>query len=268
MGKNLRVILLIILILAPIIFYRYLNQREDKSENILPVINNHKQEKLSRPRVALIFDDMGESLQELKDVYALDIPLTVSIIPGLKFSKNVSHIASRCGFSVFIHLPLQPKEERSYKTAKFDFISSSKSRRKNQSLLRYYLNSLRQAIGVNNHMGSGATEDAELMDMVLDAVKARGLVFVDSRTSLESVAYDIAHSKGMVCGYNEGFVDSVDDPEVIRNKLEALMVKAQEKGNIIIIAHPRENTLKVLREKVPSLKSKVDFVTARDYFDL
>jgi len=265
MVRYLRAALLVVLILGPVIFYRALNKKNDSAAF---GVFASQQSKSIQPQIALIFDDLGESLTELKEIYALNIPLTVSIIPSLKFSKNIAHIAARCGLSVFIHLPLQPKKEEVFKTGKYRFITTELSKREVESLLRYYLNSIRIAIGVNNHMGSAATEDPSLMEAVLKEVKNRGLVFVDSRTSLESVAYKIAKSEGMVCGRNEGFLDPVDSPEEIKKRMDILMSKAKEKGKIVIIAHPRKNTIEFLKKNLPSLKKEADFITIKDYFDL
>lgn len=221
-----------------------------------------------RPLIALIFDDLGESLSDLREIYSLDTPLTISIIPNLKFSKNIAHIGSRCGFSVFIHLPLQPEEKDIYRTNKYKFISSDLSKKEIQFLLRKYLNSIRIAIGINNHMGSGATRDSSLMRIVLREIKNRGLIFVDSRTSTESVAYKIAREEGLVCGYNQGFLDSSDDIVEMGKRMDELISKAKEKGKIIIIAHPKKNTINFLKRKLPALKKKVEFITIKDYFNL
>ena len=260
MSKALRIILLIVLIVTPLIFYKVLNTDGERGGDA--------KGKRSLPKIALIFDDLGESLSDLREIYSLDIPLTISVIPNLKFSKNIAHIASRCGFSVFIHLPLEPSESTSYKTNKYQFISASLSNREIRLILKQYLNSLRIAIGVNNHMGSKATQDEALMDVVLDEIKKKSLIFVDSRTSLESVAYNQAHKKNLVCGYSEGFLDSVDSLEHMSKKMDELIAKANSLGKIIIIAHPREGTLKFLKKELPVLQKKVEFITIKDYFDL
>ncbi|MBU0878932.1 MAG: divergent polysaccharide deacetylase family protein [Candidatus Omnitrophica bacterium] len=273
MSKSLRIILLIFLTLTPIIFYKSFHRRERKTEIVshLPSVINtviDKEANLYRPKIALIFDDLGESLSDLKEIHSLNIPVTVSVIPGLKFSKNIGHIGLRCGFSVFIHLPLSPLDRKKYRTDKYRFIGSSLSKREINSLLRYYLNSIRIAIGVNNHMGSEMTEDAEFMRFILKAIKRKGLIFIDSRTSLKSVAYKEAKQEDLVCGYNEGFLDSVDNVEAIEEKLQKLIDRAKEKGKIIIIAHPKKNTFDILRRKLPTIRKEVEFITIKDYFEL
>ena len=218
------------------------------------------------PEIAIIFDDLGESLKEVTELYSLNIPLTASVIPGLKLSSQSAAMATRCGFSVFIHLPMEPEGAAAFRTKKYTFISPSQTPREVKSLLRYYLNSLPQAIGVNNHMGSAATADRPLMEIVISAIKQRNLIFVDSRTSPNSVAYSMAKSQGLVAGINDGFIDAADDVKLISERLDSLARKAVEQGKIIIIAHPRKRTLAVLKIKLPSLKARVRFVTIKDYF--
>ncbi|UCC95722.1 MAG: divergent polysaccharide deacetylase family protein [Candidatus Omnitrophota bacterium] len=266
MDKAWRLILLLIVIVVPFLFYKSFIGRESRQESGLPRISKTTQ--FREPKVALVFDDLGETLKDLRQIYALDIPVSVSVIPKLKFSKNIAHIAYRCGFSVLIHLPLEPKEKDSYSARRYNFINSTLSEREIKFLLRQYLNSIRIAIGVNHHMGSAATQDAELMRIVLKEIKNKGLIYIDSRTSMQSCAYRIAKEEGLVCGYNEGFLDSVNTVPAIEAKLTELIQKAKEKGKIIIIAHPRENTFSVLRQKLSVLKKNVKFVTLKDYFEL
>jgi len=262
MAKTLRIILLFSLVISPIIFYKTLNKKNDSP---FEATVNAKQDN-SRPEIALIFDDLGESLNELRDIHSLDVPLTISIIPGLKFSRNIAHIGSRCGFSVLIHLPMQPEAKNSYKTDRYKFISEDLKKREIASLLRYYLNSIRVAIGINNHMGSKVTQSREIMSLVLDEVKIRDFIFVDSRTSLKSVAYDIAKEKGIQCAYNSGFLDSFDDIEKMGQQMDELIIQAKEAGRIVVIAHPRKTTIKFLKDKLPLLRKKVKFITLKDYF--
>jgi len=221
---------------------------------------------VSRPAVALIFDDLGESLTDLKEIYSLNIPLTVSIIPGLKFSKNIAHIAARCGFSVMIHLPLEPKKD-DYRQASYTFISAALGRSEIDRLLRKYLNSIQIAVGVNNHMGSKATEDSELMRVVLRAVKQKNLIFIDSRTSSRSVAYDIAVEEGVRCAYNEWFLDAVEGEEAMRRRMEEIVDRAAQNGKTIVIAHPRKPTIAFLKKYLDERHGQVDFITIEDYFE-
>jgi hypothetical protein len=233
---------------------------------VLPVVVKPGEQE--KPKIALIFDDLGENIRDVRNIASLNIPVTVSVIPGLRFSQEAAYAAAGKGFSVLIHLPLAPKREEKFRTNKYQFISSSSSHRKNEFLLRSYLNAIRVAIGVNNHMGSQATENYELMEMVLKEVKLKKLIFIDSHTSPNSVVCAVARKIGLPCMVNDGFVDSVPGEEAITKKIIMLIDKAKQKGKIIIIAHPHKTTIEMLKKQIITWEGQVDFVTIKDYFEL
>ncbi len=269
MTKFVRTTLFLLLIITPIFIYHSFRRENtgNPGDKPKPLISIAKIPDTNKPAIAIIFDDLGESLSELKDIHALGIPLSISVIPDLKFSRNIAHIGSRCGFSVLIHLPLAPYEADKYVNDRYKFIGPDLSGYEIEKLLRKYLNSIRIAIGVNNHMGSLATEDAELMGLVMKSIKKKNLIFIDSKTSIDSVAYDTANRQGLVCGYNEGFIDSVSGYEDMKKRLDELVAAAQKKGAIIVIAHPKKSTINFLKQQIPDIKEKVDFITIKEYFE-
>ncbi len=265
MSKSFKIIILLLILATPLIFYKYF-YRPRPGIGIKRIITRPMPRE--KPKVALIFDDLGESYRDLKEINSLNIPVTVSILPGLKLSKDIANLSSRYGFSVLTHLPLEPKNAEKFKTNKYRFIGSSLAKSERSALLRYYLNYIRTSIGVNNHMGSRATENPELMREVLIAVKKNGLVFIDSRTSKASVACKVAKEEGVPCADNEGFFDSLSDLQLMENRLKDLINHATRKGKIIIIAHPKKNTFFVLHKVLPEAEKKIKFITIKDYFGL
>lgn len=258
MSKNLKLIFLVALIAILIIFY--FSRQESSLDNIAP------QGSKENTKIALIFDDLGQSLQSLRQIYNLKIPVTVAVIPGLKFSKNIAHIGARSGFSVLIHLPLEPKKSNYYLTDKYKFINSSLSKNQIDRLLYNYLNSIKIAIGVNNHMGSKATENPKLMNQVLAGIKRKRLIFIDSQTSPKSVAYKIAKNKGMDAAYNQLFLDATNNPAEMKKRINDLIDKNKNE-KVIVIAHPKKNTFKFLKNNLSQLKKKVKFITIKEYFN-
>ncbi|MCF7873720.1 MAG: divergent polysaccharide deacetylase family protein [Candidatus Omnitrophica bacterium] len=257
MSKNLKIIFLITLIAVLII--SYFSRQKASLDKLTPKSPN------KNTKIALIFDDLGQSLESLRQIYNLKIPVTVAVIPELKFSKNIAHIAARSGFSVLIHLPLEPKKANYYLTDKYKFISSELSENQIDRLLYNYLNSIRIAIGVNNHMGSKATQNPKLMDQVLERIKQKRLIFIDSQTTPKSVAYKIAKSKGIDTAYNQLFLDAIDDPAEMKKRINDLIDNNKSK-KLIIIAHPKKNTFKFLKNNLSQLKKRADFITLKEYF--
>ena len=74
------------------------------------------------------------------------------------------------------------------------------------------------ARGVNNHMGSRFTADQDRMALVLGLLRKRGLYFVDSRTTAESVGYRLALAQGVPSAERHVFLDGDPTPEVIRQQ--------------------------------------------------
>ncbi len=74
-------------------------------------------------------------------------------------------------------------------------------------------------VGVNNHMGSRLTRDSRAMALVMARLKAHGLLFVDSRTSIRSVAGAAAREADVPNADRNIFLDHVDGLEAIRRQL-------------------------------------------------
>ena len=78
------------------------------------------------------------------------------------------------------------------------------------------------AEGFNNHEGSKATEDEEMMREVLGQAKEKNLFFIDSRTSSKSVALRIARELGVPGARRTVFLDNNDDVDYICGQLAEL----------------------------------------------
>jgi hypothetical protein len=61
-------------------------------------------------RLAIIIDDMGTSMQEARSLAGIGVPLTFSIIPGLRNYREVAEFAASNGIETMIHIPMQSKE--------------------------------------------------------------------------------------------------------------------------------------------------------------
>jgi hypothetical protein len=108
--------------------------------------------------------------------------------------------------------------------------------------------------GVNNHMGSKITQEEAVMRPILDVLKERNLFFIDSRTTGQSIAYDLARQMGMRAAYRNIFLDSTVGVDFSRKKMTDLFRLSQKNGTAIAIAHPFPETLRALRENLHLLK--------------
>ena len=100
------------------------------------------------------------------------------------------------------HLPMEPKESERYSLEK-DTLLTGMSKKEIEEILRKDLLQIPHVRGVNNHMGSKATEDPELMRGMMDVLKKEGLFFIDSHTSSRTASRLAAREAGVRYGSND-----------------------------------------------------------------
>jgi hypothetical protein len=201
--------------------------------------------------IALIIDDWGYEQSFTADFFDLPIPLTMAVIPGLPASARLARAGHAHGWEVLVHLPLQPENPQLDQGP--NLIRVSQGDAEIRRLAAQGLDAIPYAVGVNNHMGSRATRDARVMNLVLDEVAARGFFFVDSRTSPASVAAEVARERGLAHGENYLFLDGKADAGAIRQNLRLLAQAAARNGVVIGIGHVRRETLSALQAELPAL---------------
>jgi hypothetical protein len=86
-------------------------------------------------------------------------------------------------------------------------------------------------------------------------LKSRGLCFLDSRTSPHSAGLEQAAQFGVPYAKRDVFLDNDRTPFAIRRRLLELTHLARAHGSAIGIGHPYPETIAVLEETLPKLKS-------------
>ena len=110
--------------------------------------------------------------------------------------------------------------------------------------------------GASNHMGSRFMEDSKKMKAVLSELKRRGLFFLDSRTTPQSVGLQTANAIGLEAAQRAVFLDHEVSEEAIRQSLDQLTRLSLASGKAIGIGHPHEATLKSLKKMIPQLRER------------
>ncbi|WP_298270522.1 divergent polysaccharide deacetylase family protein [Geobacter sp.] len=205
--------------------------------------------------LAIIIDDMGKGVQEARSLLDIGVPLTFSIIPGLPRVRQVAEEARRRGVEVMVHMPMEPKGYPGRKLEENGLLLGQ-SDEEIVRRLNGYLQELPLAVGANNHMGSGFTENREKMTVVLGVLKERGLFFVDSKTSPASVGYDVARSLGVRTAARNVFLDNIQERGYIAKQLAQAAAIARKRGSAIAICHPHPATIQTLVAELPRLRDE------------
>ncbi len=215
------------------------------------------------PKVAVVLDDFGNNRYNLEPLFSIGIPVTFSILPNLKYSSIISKEAAARGYEVILHLPLEP--HRKDVVEEVDAINSGLPDDEVTARLRRDINSIPGLAGVSNHMGSKATEEPRLMEVIFRELKSRRLFFLDSFVTEKSVCGEVAKKVGIRMTRRSVFLDNRLDAEYIKNQLYAAKDLAFRTGACVAIGHDRKVTVRVLGEVLPELeKEGIRFVKLAD----
>ncbi len=205
-----------------------------------------------KAELAIVVDDMGSSVQEARSLASIGVPVNFAIIPGLRHDKEVADFATGQGIEILLHMPMQPKE---YPRRRLE--SNGLLLEQNDEELRNRVNGyfelVPQAIGANNHMGSGFTENSEKMRVVLEVLKENKLFFLDSITTPLTVGPQVAKELGMRHARRDVFLDNEQNEVYIRGQIAQAVNRARKNGQAIAICHPHPETISALMKTLPTL---------------
>ena len=209
----------------------------------------------SSPRLALIIDDGGYNSEDMKGMMGMGKPMTFAILPNAPHAREAALMAHREGSEVILHLPMEPKDADKYSLER-NTLRAGMNKERLQKIVGDSLKQVPYARGVNNHMGSHATEDPRLMQALMEVLQEKDLYFIDSHTSPRSVGPDMARKAGVASGVNAKFIDHEKNVEAIKEALRLVMRKAKQEGKAVAIGHPHPYTAQAIREMLPEIAAE------------
>jgi len=214
-------------------------------------------------QAAIIIDDLGNSLSDMREICALGKPLTVSILPHSSFPQETAEIAHRAGLEVMLHVPTESLNHQEEDYPGEIIIRSGMAAQEIRKIMEDFLGRVPYVTGVNNHMGSKATQDEAVMREILGPIKDKGLFFLDSLTIDQSLAYGLAKSMGIPSARRNVFLDSIQEENAIKRMILNLFRLAQKQSPVVGIGHPFPETLSALKQILPlAEKYRVELVFA------
>ncbi len=199
-----------------------------------------------RPRLSIVLDDAGNSLDPLAAIAALPRAVAVAVLPNAAHAAEVARELSAQDREVLLHMPMEAVPNGGSGTGE-GAVETGLGAEEIRARVARALDVVSGARGVNNHMGSRATADRSAMDAVMQELKARNVFFLDSRTTPDSVAEEAARAAGLPALRRDVFLDVTDDPAAVRLALREAIGLAKEHGHAVAIGHVHPVTLEVLR---------------------
>lgn len=207
-----------------------------------------------RPMIAIVIDDLGVDRRRSDKVVRLPGPLTTAFMSYAKDAAQQARAARAHGHELLLHMPMQPQGDN-YDPGP-DVLEVGLPAEELRRRLAQGLDSFEGMIGLNNHMGSRFTADAEGMRVVMDELRRRGLVFLDSLTTGRSVGVAMAQRAGVPAVARDIFLDNDPHAAAVLAQLEKTEQVARRHGHAIAIGHPHDGTIEALSQWLPTLAGK------------
>lgn len=226
------------------------------------IVNNlaSSEEEISfPPKVAFIIDDLGYETEVAKKMMELEFPIALSILPFLQYSEFIAEEGKKKNQEIMLHIPMEPNNSDADPGP--GAIKSYMSEEEIRQAVRGSIFNFPYVVGVNNHMGSKITEDRKIMKIILEEIKRYDLFFIDSVTTRNSIAYEVAQEMEIKSAVRSVFLDNENGIEYIKGQMLEIQETALREGEVIAIGHGRINTFYVLKLITPELiKAGIEIV--------
>ena len=212
--------------------------------------------------LAIVIDDLGENMQAVRKLLALDIPLGIAIWPHARLARETALAAHAAGCVILIHQPMEALDATLKPGA--DPLRVGMPRDRMEAIFRQSLARVPHAGGLNNHMGSRFTTRSEDVRLFCKIMADSGLFVLDSVTHPASVLYEEAHAAGIPAARRDVFLDAKPGKAAVLAQLREATRLALHGKQVIAIGHPRTDTLAALREWNSTRDPKLRLLSLRN----
>ena len=217
--------------------------------------------RFSYPKIGIIIDDLGYDISLANALLELDLALTFSVLPFTPNTRLIARKAWNDGRETMLHLPMEPMNYPAINPGD-GVLLISMDREMILDTLNRDLSQIPFVAGVNNHMGSRFTKNRKKMVTVLAELKKKGLYYIDSRTSSDTVAFDVAKKMALRTASRDIFLDNHLSENALKIQMERLLSVARHKGSAIGIGHPHKKTFDLLKNFQTTLTNEAEVVPA------
>lgn len=200
--------------------------------------------------VAIIIDDLGYNYEQGLKAMQLPGAITYAIIPHSPKAQFFAQEAQKNNKEIMLHAPMSAINHNALGR---NGLTESMLESDFKQALNQSLDSLPNVKGLNNHMGSLLTQRSQPMSWVMQSLKQRQLYFIDSRTSAQSIAWDVAQQYDIPSLKRDVFLDHEPNEDFIDKQFTLLITTAKRQGYAVAIAHPYPETVRYLSKNLAKL---------------
>ena len=199
------------------------------------------------PKLVIVIDDMGASDAAMRQLLALDYPVTCAFWPHGAHTRSGARAAYAAGREILVHQPMEPLGYPKVKPGP-NVLLNGMSEDQIRRIVENSIAAVPHAAGLNNHMGSRFTQQADGVGAVIRVLKERGLFMLDSLTHKNSVFAAQGKRMGIEHYSRNVFLDAAHSRAAILAELRRAERIALFTGQAVAIGHPLPETLATLRD--------------------
>lgn len=219
-----------------------------------PAVTEEVVKPVRKGTLYFVIDDVGYHRENLEKFLAFPGKITLAVLPGLGGTKSSARRIREVGKAVILHFPMEPKS--GIHPGPGGIIETMS----NEEISDIFLDNLVElgnVKGFNNHMGSKITANERIMDHLLKLSKEKGLYFLDSYTTSDSVGARMAQKYGVPFMKRDVFLDNEMDRKYLLGQIKKGLEIADNKGYAVMIGHEKTMALaELLIELYPILTNE------------
>lgn len=209
-----------------------------------------------RPRIAIIITGLGLDGDKTRQaIERLPPAVTLSFDPYARQLVQQINTARAAGHETLIDLPMEPTDYPRQDPGPATLLTTLDDSQ-NIARLNWVLSRAAGYVGVTGLSGSRFTGSRQSVQPVLVVLKQRGLLFVDSRASEQSIAASLARAIGAPWAVNDRLLDGEPSRDGVDKALSDLEERARRFGAALGIGTPYPITLERITAWAPSLSGK------------
>lgn len=212
--------------------------------------------------LVVVMDDLGYSLARAERVLALPAPVTLALLPFAPATPAIARRAAQTGHELILHQPMEALPSEQPPPA-LGTLTADMSAEAFGAQLDAALAAVPGIVGLNNHTGSRLTQDVPAMRRLMAYLADRGLMFLDSRTTAATVAFEVAREAQVPALQRDVFLDHDPRPDALAAQFQRALAIARRQGSVVIIAHPHDTSLAFLSSRLQALPPEVSLSTLR-----
>jgi polysaccharide deacetylase 2 family uncharacterized protein YibQ len=207
------------------------------------------------PRLALVIAGLG--LDRALTLEAIKLPPEVT----LAFSSYAPdldalvELARDAGHEVMLDLPMEPVTYPTDDPGPNTLLTTL-TPSENLDRLETVLGKATGYVGVSGYKGSRFTTTPDALRPILTALAERGLLYLDDKSSNESVAPQLAQQVGLPRAINDRFIDTEATRVLIDASLASVVSDAKAKGAAVALGRPYPVTLQRIAAWLPALAER------------